>query len=76
MDGKQFYKQVDEDPTLEWLGAREGKTPEDDDVVIRYKPTAAKFAVSILAILKNSWADLYAVLSGRRSPRIMKHITE
>ena len=75
MVGCDFYTQVSEHTNLEWLGAREGKTPSEDDVLIRFKDTDAKFAVSISAIRENTWDDLFAVMSGQRSPRIMTHIT-
>jgi hypothetical protein len=75
MRGKDFYRLVAEDPRLRWLGAREGSTPDEDDVVIEDTTFALKFALSISAIRENSWEDLYAVLTSKRSPRIMTHMT-
>ena len=73
-----FLQQVDEHPDLEYLGAREGKTPDENEACVRFNGDEirrpAKFAVTRSALHKNTWAELLAVLTCRRAPRIMTHI--
>lgn len=75
MIGREFYQHVNGNKDLEWLGAKEGRTPSEDAVHVRCVTTGARFAVSITAIKENSWHDLFEVMTGQRSPRIMTHIT-
>jgi hypothetical protein len=75
MRGRDFYHAVDLHEDLEWLGSREGKTPDKDAAIIRHKPTTARFAVAVQAVRDNTWNDLLDVLTGKRSPQIMVHIT-
>lgn len=75
MDGHDFYARICNHGGFEWLGVRDGKTPENDEVLVQYKKTRAKFAVAVSAILDNSWDTLLEVLSGKRSPRVMTHLT-
>jgi len=75
MDGREFFQRVASHPDLEWLGAREGRTSEEDEVLVGNRATGAKFAVSVRAVLGHTWEELFAVLSGARQPRIMTHIT-
>ena len=75
MIGSDFYNTVAKHDGLEWLGCKEGKTPSEDHALIRVIASDAKFSVSVSAIRDNKWEDLEAVLLGKRSPRIMTHIT-
>lgn len=75
MDGREFFRRVGSHADLEWLGVREGRTPEVDEVLVGNRKTGAKFAISVEAILEHPWEDLFAVLTGARSPRLMTHIT-
>ena len=75
MDGHDFYTRICNHGGFEWLGVRDGKTPENDEVLIQYKKTGAKFAVAVSAILDESWDTMLSVLSGKRSPRVMTHLT-
>jgi len=75
MDGRDFFNRVQQHSDLEWLGAKQGNTPAEDQVLIGYKTTSSKFAVSISAIGENSWDELQAVLTGQRSPHVMTHVT-
>jgi len=75
MQGRDFFHAVDLHDDLEWLGAREGETPADDQVLIGHKPTRSKFAVSVSAIGDHSWDELSGVLTGTRYPRVMTHVT-
>jgi hypothetical protein len=74
MDGRDFYWHVCDHAELEWLGARESTTPADDEVFVRHHPREAIWAVTVSAILGHGWAELEDVLTGRREPRIMRHI--
>jgi hypothetical protein len=75
MDGHDFYARVSNHAGLEWHGVRQGDVAANDEVLVQYKKTGAKFAVSLSAIRDHSWDELFAVLSGQRSPRVMTHLT-
>jgi hypothetical protein len=75
MQPREFFKNVAEHPDLEWLGAKQGATPAEDQVLIGYTTTRSKFSVSVSAIGDHSWEELLSVLTGQRSPRIITHIT-
>ena len=75
MDPREFYRNVQEHESLEWLGAREGKTPVEDEVIVKYSTTGARFAILISAIKENPWEELFDVLVGKRQPNIMAHIS-
>lgn len=75
MDGRDFFNRVNDHSNMTWLGVREGKTPADDEVLVEYKPTQSKFAISVFAIIDNSWDELESVITGQRQPRIMTHVT-
>ena len=71
-----FLCRVQEHPGLTYLGAREGKTPDENEAIVKFDGPhqVMKFAVTRSAIYENEWDQLLAVLTGLRSPRIMTHI--
>jgi hypothetical protein len=75
MDGREFFSRVQGHQELEWLGCREGQTPADDEVLVQYRRTGAKFALSVRAVRDHSWDELEGVLAGTRQPRVLTHVT-
>ena len=75
MDGRDFFNHVHQHQDLEWLGAKQGGTPAEDQVLVGYKKTSSKFAVSVSAVGDHSWDELQAVLTGQRSPRVMTQLS-
>ncbi len=75
MDGHEFYEQIDKHPALEWLGVIEGHSPAEDEVLIQHAEVGIKHALTIRTVLETPWKELEAVLTGKREPRIMIHLT-
>jgi hypothetical protein len=75
MDGRDFFSRVGEHADLEWLGCREGRSPTEDVVLIRYRRTSSNYALAVEAIRDHGWEELQGVLTGARSPRVMTHVT-
>jgi hypothetical protein len=69
MNGRDFYTRIDEHPDLFWCGNR------NDEVFIGHKPSGHKYKLHIDAILSETWEDLEAVLTGKRTARILSHVT-
>lgn len=75
MDGHEFYTRVDKHSDLEWLGVQEGRSLAEDEAIIRHTTTGAKYAVAVSAILEHPWAELEAVLTGKRVAKLMSHLS-
>jgi hypothetical protein len=75
MDGRDFFNKVREHPKLEWLGVREGRGPEEDEILVQFTGTGAKYALRVEAVLDHGWPDLEAALTGRRQALIMTHLS-
>ena len=75
MEALEFYDQVAAHPELEWLGVREGDSPERDEVLVCHTVSGLKHATAVHAVLEHPWAELEAVLTGRRQALIMTHLT-
>ena len=79
MDGREFYRRIDEDEHLAWLGVRQGAKSEDDIVLIMHDGfgswQASKFELRISAIGKHDWDELWSVLTGERAAKIMSHMS-
>ena len=79
MDGREFWDKVHNHKDLKWMGVREGDTPDQDVVIIKYdrgKHNAPIFTELVLGeIRKHIWDHLEMLFLGRRKPESMKHIT-
>ncbi|MHC4248866.1 MAG: hypothetical protein ACYS9X_07035 [Planctomycetota bacterium] len=75
MQGRDFYEKVTSRDGMEWLGVREGRSPGEDEALVRHTKTGVKHAVAVSSILEHSWQELEAVLTGRREARVMIHLT-
>jgi len=73
--GRKFFDKVLAHDELEWLGVIEGRSPGEDEALVCHTATGIKHAVAMVSILDNSWQELEGVLTGKREPRIMIHLT-
>ena len=75
MQGRDFYQKVMSHDKVEWLGVREGRSPDEDEALVRHTKSGVKHAVAVSSILEHSWEELEAVLTGKREARVMIHLT-
>lgn len=86
MDGREFFDRVGGHEHLEWLGVRQGgpgpDDPEADEVYVGLYPSSQEgpgpgqsFALPVAEILSHEWEELEAVLTGKRQPRVLTHLT-
>jgi len=75
MQGREFYEKVTSHEAVEWLGVIEGRSPGKDEVLVQHTETGIKHAVAVESILETPWEELEAVLTGRREPKVMIHLT-
>ena len=73
MNGRDFYDQINDNEDFEWIGVP--NIPDTTEVLIRYKPRDAKFALDVAAIKEHSWDVLRDVLTLQRDPVIMEKVT-
>lgn len=74
MDINHFVASVEEHPDLEGVGI--GKNGDGlPEVVIRHKPSQLMTCFPAGAIEKADWQTLLDVLSGRREPVVLQHMT-
>ncbi len=71
MDGRVFFDRVVAHDGIEWLGVN----PASDEVHVGHGRTGTSFALSVDAILSREWDELEAVLTGKRRPRVLTHLT-
>lgn len=74
MLGKEFFDNVEGHKNLEWLGVRELSSGEDEALVC-HKETGIKHAIVVRSILAHPWKDLEEVMTGKRDPHVMTHLT-
>ena len=67
---EDFAKTVKDRHDL-WLGSVDG----DDGVTVTYGPHNVHYKVGIQAILENDWPTLESVLTGKREPLALRHMT-
>lgn len=73
MNGTDFFAQVSAHPDLEGLDVT---TDAGEDVVfVLYMPTRTKYRVTFAAIAEEPWETLEAILTGKREPRVLDHMT-
>ncbi len=75
MDHMEFFDRVEAHPDLEGLGLEEGADGAEDAVLVRHGPTDAKYRVELATVAAQSWGTLEAILTGRREPKVLSHMT-
>lgn len=74
MDLGKFCSQVEasEDLCGVGMGINEGVV---DSFVVKYKPSGTDIKLPIEAVKKCDWSMLYDVITGRREPAVIQHMT-
>ncbi len=83
MNRHEFFDRVTEHPDLEWVGVRSadgGPVDTDDEsgieVGVRHVPSGGiSHAIAMRGIDESTWNDLESVLTCRRMPRVVSHVT-
>lgn len=75
MIGREFFENVMAHDELEWLGVIEGRSPSDDEALVCHTEAGIKHAITVSSILNHSWQELEGVLTGKREPHVMIHLT-
>ena len=75
MEGREFYERVNKSPKLEWLGIQEGAVQTGDVVLVCHVESGIKHALTVISLRAQPWKELEAVLTGKRSPKVMIHLT-
>jgi len=52
-----------------------GKHPGQDEVLVVHVDSGIKHALTIAAVLETPWHELEAVMTGKRTPKVMIHLT-
>lgn len=77
MTGREFYDAVEREEQLEWLGVLEGRSPEEDEVLIMSDACGQrgmKFAIPLPTIIEDA-EQVLDVLLGKREAKVMIHLT-
>jgi len=71
MNPIDFLNNVLAHQDLEPAGAVEFR----DEVVVRHRPTRLAWALPVSEVLAHPWEELEAVLTGKREPHLMMHLS-
>jgi len=74
MKGKAFYKKVEQDPRIIWMGAQRGATQAEDEVVVCCKSNGAYYRLPIDAVLAESWKSIEGVIMGKQPPSAIEGV--
>ena len=74
MDLGKFCNQVEASDDLCGIGmsVNDGTI---ENFVVKYKPSGAEIKISTEAVKKCDWPVLYEVMTGRREPAVIQHMT-
>ena len=75
MDRSEFFDRVKAHPDLECLGVEEESAAEPASALVRHAPSGGKYRIELAAVARHPWETLEAVLTGRREPRVLSHMT-
>jgi hypothetical protein len=75
MDVGEFYDRIEAHPELEGQGIDEGGDGGKPAALILHKLSGGKFRVELESVEQHSWETLEEVLTGRREPRVLSHMT-
>ena len=71
MDTVEFYSKVEDHNDLDPIGMN----VDDGQFVIHHKPSKITSTVSIDAVEENDWDTLEAVITCKREPTVLRHMT-
>ena len=72
---KEFIEKVNTHSGLHCKGIIKKPEPLNDEIVVEYTPSNALFKVNVETILRNKWEEMENVLTGKREPVILDHMT-
>jgi len=75
MQLEDFLANIQNHNILSCAGVVESDTPEQDFLLVTDRATSAKYKVLATTVMEQPWRVLEAVLTGRRNPIIMDHVT-
>ena len=75
MTGAEFKKEIQEHSKLALIDVLEGKTPDEDEVVVLNLETFRGIAIKWRSVLTQKWNDICDVLTGKREPVVMIGMT-
>jgi len=75
MQLEQFFNHIENHPGLTCCGFVEGEQTTGDYVIIQDRKNSGKYSVTVETILAEEWDCLEKILTGRREPLVLEHIT-
>jgi len=75
MQPREFFDRVSDHEDLAWVGCKSAQDQTSAQVLVRCKSTGAVFSLAVTTVIEHPWKQIFGVLTGQRSPRIMTHIT-
>lgn len=75
MEMKEFGSKLESSNDLEGIGMQFNDDESLKNVIIKHKPTNLEIKLSIDAINGADWDTLYDVMSGKREPSVLQHMT-
>ena len=75
MDVGTFFDKMDGHPELSILHINEGRTAEEDSVIVANKRSGTYYNVELSSIMEYSWSELEGVLTGKRRERLLNHMS-
>jgi len=75
MDIKLFYDKILMHADLECVKIIQAEQAEEDHLIIRNSKIGSKYKVAVASVIDNDWDAVEAVLTGKRVPRALKHMS-
>ncbi len=75
MEHFDFLDRVEAHPDLEGVGTEDESSEGGAAFLVRHAPSGSKYRVELATIARHPWETLEAVLTGRREPRVLSHMT-
>ena len=75
MEMTQFYDVVEQHPELEGIGIDSQCKDRQPGVIVKYTKTGLMTRIPTAAIEAADWGILEEVLTGKREPQVLQHMT-
>jgi hypothetical protein len=75
MELKQFNAQLESSKDLSGVGMQFNEDGSLKGLVIKHEPTKIEVKLPVDAIIKSEWEVLYDVMTGKREPAVLQHMT-
>ncbi len=75
MEMTQFYDMIEQHPELQGLGVDTGCADRQPGVIIKYAKNSLMTRIPVAAIEAAEWGILEDVLTGKREPQVLQHMT-